>query len=287
VTKATNSKGASFAQRGGSGANKKNAPFDKAYWRGKTCFKCNEKDHPESHCPEANKTIKADKADKEDNAASTANSINKLRKEIKKMSNALTTVSAKLEQLKEAESDLSGTYTEEEASHFQYDDAFQFTLLESKFEPTISKLFKQSHVVKITLDLKQVILLDSPSTMDLFCNRALVEKTYKSRDSMRLKTNAGIMLVSQKATLPGYNKKVWFRTRAITNIVALSNLIQQYRITYNSNDLMFVVHCEPDKPDMEFRMNESGLHYYDPRTRKNERLLFVNTVAESKSSFFK
>jgi hypothetical protein len=60
--------------------------------------------------------------------------------------------------------------------------------------------------------------------MDLFCNRALVDKTYKSRDSMGLKTNAGIMLVSQKATIPGYNKKVWFSTRAITNIVALSNL---------------------------------------------------------------
>jgi hypothetical protein len=95
------------------------------------------------------------------------------------------------------------------------------------------------------------------------------------------------MLVSQKAAIPSYNKKVWFSTRAITNIVALSNLIQQYRITYDKNDLMFVVHHEPDKADMEFRMHESGLHYYDPHTRKNERLSLVNTVAENKSSFSK
>jgi hypothetical protein len=29
---------------------KKKAPFDKAYWKGKTCFKWNGKDHPASHC---------------------------------------------------------------------------------------------------------------------------------------------------------------------------------------------------------------------------------------------
>jgi hypothetical protein len=35
---------------------------------------------------------------------------------------------------------------------------------------------------------------------------------------------------------------------------------------------------------MEFKMHESGLHYYDPRERNNEkieRLAFVNTVAEN------
>jgi hypothetical protein len=95
------------------------------------------------------------------------------------------------------------------------------------------------------------------------------------------------MLVRHKATIPGYKKKVWFSTRAITNIVALSNLIQQYRITYDSNNLMFVVHREPDKPNIEFRMHESGLHYYDPRTWMNERMLFINTVAENKTSFSK
>jgi hypothetical protein len=116
------------------------------------------------------------------------------------MYKAFTTVSAKLEQLKEAESDLSGSDAEEEASHFQCDDAFQFTQLESKFEPMILKLFKQSHGIKITLSLKQVILLDSQSTMDLFCKKALVDKTYKSSHCMQVKTNAGTMLVSQKTT---------------------------------------------------------------------------------------
>jgi hypothetical protein len=66
--------------------------------------------------------------------------------------------------------------------------------------------------------------------------------------------------------MEGYNKTVWFSTRAITNIIALRNLIDQYRVTYDSDDLMFIVHPETEsKPKMEFKMHKSGLHYYDPR----------------------
>jgi hypothetical protein len=283
VIKPTNSEGASFAQGGGGGGSGKKKDFkdfDKAYWKGKTCYKCNGKDHPASHCTKSDK--KSEKGDKnDDDDASTASSVNKLKKDFKKMSKQFTTVTAKLEQLKEAESDLSGSDAEEEASHFQ----FQFTQIESGFEPRISSLFKQSHGDEIALDLKEIILLDSQSTMDLFCSNTLVDKVFKSVSTMRLKSNGGSMLVSQKATIPGYHKEVWFSSKAITNIIALSNLTQQYRVTYDSDDSMFVVHRGPDKSDMEFRMHSSGLHYYDPREEKN--VMFVNTVAENMSRFTK
>jgi hypothetical protein len=83
---------------------------------------------------------------------------------------------------------------------------------------------------------------------------------------MRLKSNSGNMEVTCKSTMPGYTNDVWFSTRAITNIIALSNFIQQYRVTYDSDDKMFVVqHESQGKPNMEFRMHKCGLHYYDPR----------------------
>jgi hypothetical protein len=81
----------------------------------------------------------------------------------------------------------------------------------------IASLFKEaSSLVKI--DLREVIILDSQSTMDLFCNKAFSRKTCKSTTSMRLKINGGTMVVTQKATIPVYNKYVWFSTRSITNI---------------------------------------------------------------------
>jgi hypothetical protein len=84
----------------------------------------------------------------------------------------------------------------------------------------------------------------------------------------------------------GYNKDVWFSTRAIANIVALSNFIQQYRVTYDSDDKMFVVHRESQgKPNMEFRMHKCGLNYFD--TRNEKHAAFVNNVSENKEGFRK
>jgi hypothetical protein len=94
------------------------------------------------------------------------------------------------------------------------------------------------------------------------------------------------MVVTRKAMMTDYNKTVLLSTRVITNIIALRNLIDQYRVTYDSDNLMFVVHQESEsKPNMEFRMHESGLHYYDPR--KEQHLTFVNTVWENKTGFTK
>jgi hypothetical protein len=103
---------------------------------------------------------------------------------------------------------------------------------------------------------------------------------------MRLKINGGTMVVTQKELMEGYNKTVWFSTRAITNIIALRNMIDQYRVTYDSDDFMLFVQRESEsKPNMEFKMHKSGLHYYDPR--KEQHPTFVNTVSENKTGFTK
>jgi hypothetical protein len=165
------------------------------------------------------------------------------------------------------------------------DAALQLAQVEKEFEPRIAKLFKQAGL-SVKIDLWEVILLDSQSTIDLFCNAALVSKTCKSPTIMRLKINGGTVVVTRKATTPGYNKDVWFSTRAITNIIDLTNLIQQYRVKYDSDDKMCVVHRESQgKPNMESRLHKCGLHYYDPRNKKH--LAFVNTVSENKEGFTK
>jgi hypothetical protein len=155
-----------------------------------------------------------------------------------------------------------------------------------KFEPRIAKLFKQTHGIKIKLDLKKFKLLDSQSTMDLICDPALLESTFKSSHSMRLKSNGRTMEVKKQAIMPGYHAHVWYNKKAITNILSLSNLIKQYRVTYDSSDQSNVCGaCELEgKPDMEFRMHKSRLHYFDPR---DSEFTFVNTVSKNKAGFTK
>jgi hypothetical protein len=119
--------------------------------------------------------------------------------------------------------------------------------------------------------------------MDLFCNKQLVTNVTKANNKMRLQSNGGRMTVTQKTTMPGYKKKVWYSKDAITNIIALSNLIQQYHVTYDSRYQIFVVHREDQgKPNMEFWMHESGLHYFQPG---KEAFTCINTVAGNKEGY--
>jgi hypothetical protein len=263
AAKVTQSEGTSFAQRSGrgggrggsSGNGKIHDNFDKEYWKDKTCYKCEKKGHPANKCPKKSKNDNDEKS-----VVSAARSVNNLKKDFKSMKKAFTTVNTHLEKLKEDDSDLSGSEDDDEQSHFQMDAALQFAQVDKEFEPNIVNIFKQTGY-SIKIYLQEVILLDGQSTMDLFCSTALVSKTCKYTTSMRLKSNVGTIIVTRKATTTGYNKDVWFSTRAITNIITLNNLIHQYRVTHDIDDKMFVVHRESQcKPNIEFRMHTCGLH---------------------------
>ena len=95
------------------------------------------------------------------------------------------------------------------------------------------------------------------------------------------------MKVNHKATINGYERPVWFSKDAITNIIALKNIIQQYRVTYDSDESTFVVHREAaNKKNREFRMHSNGLHCYYPREDITQ-FAFMETVAGNKKGFTK
>jgi hypothetical protein len=180
--------------------------LDKEYWKDKTCYKCEKKGHPAKTFPK-----KSNNDNDEKSVASAVSSVKKLKKDFTSMKKAFTTVNTQLEKLKDADSDLSGFEDNDDQSHFKMDAALQFAQVDKEFEPTIANLFKQTGY-SVKINLQEVILLDSQSTMDLFCNSALVSKTCKSTTIMRLKSNGGTMIVTRKSTMPGYNKDTWFST---------------------------------------------------------------------------
>jgi hypothetical protein len=124
--------------------------------------------HPATHCGQ-----KSNSNDDEDSSTAVmVNNVNKLQKDIKSTRKAFMTVNTQLENLKEDESDISESEGEDEASYFQMDPASQFAQVDKEFDPRIAKLFKQAGL-SVKIDLREIIILNSQSTMDIFCNAAL------------------------------------------------------------------------------------------------------------------
>ena len=100
--------------------------------------------------------------------------------------------------------------------------------------------------------------------MYLFYNTDLVENITKTIKKMKVQGSGGTLAVNHKSIVPGNKKDVWFRKYFITNTIALQNFINQYRVTYYNIDQIFVVHREDqEKPNMELKVHESGLHFYN------------------------
>jgi hypothetical protein len=72
----------------------------------------------------------------------TVISVDKLKKDLKSTKKPLTTVNTQLTLLKEADSDISDSEGDEEASHLHMEEALQFAQFDKGFQPGITKIFK-------------------------------------------------------------------------------------------------------------------------------------------------
>ncbi len=137
------------------------------------------------------------------------------------------------------------------------------------------------------LDLRDVLLLDNQSTFDLCCNKKITSKIWKAINAFTMTSNGGGLRITKKCKIPGYKVPVWYRKKAITNIICLKNLIKCYRVTYDSKlDTTFVVHCSAfGLLDLLFEMHPCGLYVCYPK--KMGQFGFVHTVHDNMKLFSK
>lgn len=90
--------------------------------------------------------------------------------------------------------------------------------------------------------LRNWILFDNQSTIDIFCNDTILSNIQVVNNSKPIETNDGVLTTNQIGILRDYGD-VWNHKDVIANILCLRNVKRKYHVTYNSNkDNMFFVH---------------------------------------------
>ena len=107
----------------------------------------------------------------------------------------------------------------------------------------------------------------------------------KSENNLRLTTNAGVLMVNQKAKIPGYDNEIWFSEEGITNVLSFVHTWESsLDISYKKPSTFTLKRKKFNgRSDMTFKMHCLGLNYWeDPLA-----FCMLNTVQENMQRFTK
>ena len=95
---------------------------------------------------------------------------------------------------------------------------------------------------KKTRVIKNWVLLDSQSTIDVSCKPSLLTNIRTSPGKLQILCNASTSFTNQAGDLEGYRDTVWFYPEGIANTLSLHCVTEIFHVTYGSRiDDQFVV----------------------------------------------
>ena len=127
------------------------------------------------------------------------------------------------------------------------------------------------------------IMLDSQSTIDVFCNKKLLTWIHATKTTMNIKCNARVTRTNLRGHLSGYGL-VCFFPDGIGNILSMSRVKEKFRATYDIvTDNSFQVH--KGEEILKFKEATRRLYYFDTPDCDEESTMII-TIAENKENEF-
>jgi hypothetical protein len=150
----------------------------------------------------------------------------------------------------------------------QTNESFQFTQMDGRLPSTW-------------------ILLDNQSTVNIFCNQALLCNIKAANRCMSVRCNAGWMVMNLIGHFPGYPGEVSYNPDGIANILFLADSKKYFHVHYDSSKEKAFIVEKADGSIRRFVQTTAGLYYIDTmtasRTKTGTALLL--TVVDKKSNY--
>jgi hypothetical protein len=130
------------------------------------------------------------------------------------------------------------------------------------------------------------VLLDSQSTVSVFCNKDFLSNIRQSPQSLKVYTNGGTQTSSLVGDVSNFGP-VWYNPHSLANILSLADVRKQCRVTMDTAiEASLCVH-KVDGTIMKFTEYVTGLYYFDAANQPttNTGYTFVTTVAGNKKRF--
>ena len=181
--------------------------------------------------------------------------------------------------------------TDEDAQQFLLDSVDNldqdqgYSVLSVDYNSRLEHCFRVLESRNLPRDL---LLLDSCSTICLVANGSLLRNIHTVNRMMHVRCNAGVRRTNQMGWLDNFPEPVWYDPKGAANILSLYIVKKYFHVQYDNEVADAFTVTKPDGAELHFEPTAKGLYALTDSTHGHSQAwTLVSTVADRKAEYTK